>query len=59
MNLWPVEHFCPHFFFQISIPKYVTSYKIHILDEFLKWLSNRTTYSFLSNTKKNTKQQKL
>ena len=44
MNLWPVEHFCPHFFFQIStdleksedksqrfICIEVTSYKIHTL----------------------------
>ena len=52
MKLWPVEHFCPHFFsgsalistdleksedkivqlVRVSfVPKYLTSYKIHIL----------------------------
>ena len=36
MNLWPVEHFFPHLFFQISadqrfICTEVTSYKLHIL----------------------------
>ena len=31
MNLWPVKHFCPPFFTE------VTFYKIHILELDLNW----------------------